>query len=94
MYFSVAMAAVFSSQTALRLIKITDEWNVLQQRIKTATKETGDYNAVSEDLYRITLRNGTAMRTTVSVFQSLARSAPELQATNSQILVGNMTALY
>ncbi|MBA1444800.1 MAG: tape measure protein [Chromatiales bacterium] len=78
--------AYLTVRTAIDLMKFADEWNVLQQRIKTATKKTGDYNDVSRELYAITQRNGVALKDTVSFFQSVARAAPELGATNAEVL--------
>jgi len=75
---------------ALRLARSVllqaDAFNVLQTRVKTATKNTGDYVQVSRELYDITQRNGAALNTTVSLFQSIARAAPELGASNKEVL--------
>lgn len=81
-----AAATYFSVQGARKLLREADAYNVLQQRIKTATKNTGDYADVSRRLYDISQQNGTALGTSVSLFQSLARSAPELKATNDEML--------
>ncbi len=80
------VAGYLSFQFAKKILLEADAYGVLQQRIKTATKETGDYVAVSQSLYNISQRNGTQLATSVSLFQSLARSAPELQATNDEML--------
>ncbi|USF88749.1 tape measure protein [Candidatus Endoriftia persephone] len=79
-------AAYFSVATLIQGLKLADEFNVLQQRIKAATRESGDYAEVSKEIYAITQRNGSAMADTVSVFQSLARSSKELGAANTDIL--------
>ena len=81
-----AVAGYLTFQTARKVLQQADAFGVLQQRIKTATKETGDYVAVSQSLFNISQRNGTQLATTVSLFQNLARSAPELQATNDEML--------
>ncbi|MEW8494235.1 MAG: tape measure protein [Candidatus Thiodiazotropha taylori] len=80
-------AAYFSGQAVLGAIKAADSWDVLQQRIETATKATGDYIMVSEELYRITRENGAAMEGSVSLFQSISRTRKELNASNSDVLV-------
>lgn len=67
-------------------IKLADQYNVLSQRIKTATKETGDYKAVSQQLYEISQKNGASLRDTVGLFQNLSRSRKELGVTNGEIL--------
>lgn len=72
-----------------------DEFNVLQQRIKTATKATGDYKAVSDALYNLSVKTGTNFKATVDVYQGLARQAKELGASNADIvkLTGTMQKL-
>ena len=83
----VLVAKVYVALKIARgLILQADAFQVLQTRIKTATKETGDYVAVSKQIYAISQRNGTELRTTTELFQSIARAAPELQATNKQVL--------
>ena len=81
-----AMAGLAALEAARRVVLLTDSYNVLQQRIKTATKATGDYVRVSKELFAISNKNGTSLRTNVELFQSLARVAPELGASTSQML--------
>lgn len=81
-----AAAAYLSLRTVQALIQQADAFNVLQARIRAATKESGDYALVSDELFRTSQRNGVALETTVALFQSLARSAPELQATREQVI--------
>jgi tape measure domain-containing protein len=75
-----------SLQIAKKLIETADRFNILQDRIKTATKHFGDYNTVSRELFRISQKNGTALESNVELFQRLARAAPELKATQEQVL--------
>lgn len=81
-----AAAAYFTLQTAKRIIADADAYKLLQARLKNATEATGDYAAVSESVYDISQKNGVALATTVGLFQSLARTAPELGVTNDEIL--------
>lgn len=67
-------------------IKLADEYNGLQARIKGVTAATGDYGRVSQELLTISQKNGVAMRDTVSVFQQLQRSAKELGASNADMI--------
>ena len=85
-FLTRAAAAYLTLKTATYVIRQADAFNVLQQRIKTATKETGDYSQVSKELFDISQANGVALENTVSLFQNLARTAPELNATNDQVL--------
>jgi tape measure domain-containing protein len=67
-------------------LTLADTFNVLQARIKNATKETGDYARVSEELGRIAGETGAQLDTTVDVFQRLSQSRKELGATNTDLL--------
>ncbi|MBF0187072.1 MAG: tape measure protein [Magnetococcales bacterium] len=82
-----AAGSYLSLDLAGQLVMQADAYSVLQTRIRTATKETGDYAKVSRRLFEISNQTGTALESTVSVFQSLARSAPELKTSNDQMLV-------
>ncbi len=81
--FGVAAIAIMGAR---ELAQMADRWNTLQQRIKTATRETGDYNQVAQQLFTISQANGVAMESTVSLFQNLARTAPDLGVTNAEVL--------
>lgn len=83
---TAAAAGYLTLRTALRLVAEADAWRLLQARVRNATRETGDYVRVSRELYSTSQRNGTALESTVSLFQSISRSGKELNATNSEIL--------
>lgn len=83
----VAAATTYLTiSSAIRALRMADNFNVLQQRIKTATKATGDYTQVSGELFDMAQRSGVQLSNTVDVFQRLARAANELGANNQQIL--------
>lgn len=83
---AAGVAAAFTVSGAKRLLETASSFNTLNQRVKTATKETGDYAVVQERLYRIAIKNGAQMTDTVSVYQGLARSAKELGASSKDVL--------
>ncbi|MBV2125726.1 MAG: tape measure protein [Candidatus Thiodiazotropha sp. (ex Ctena orbiculata)] len=83
---AAAAAAYFSGQAVLGAITAADNWALYEQRIRTATKATGDHLLVSKELYQITAQNGAAMEGSVSLFQSISRARNELGATNTDIL--------
>lgn len=83
---AAAAGTYLSIASAIKALRIADEYQVLDQRIRTATKSTGDYVRVSQEVYAISQRNGTVLKDTVSTFQSLSRSASELGASNTEIL--------
>lgn len=81
------LGAVSVGYLVREFVTLTDQYNVLDQRIKTATRSTGDYNRVAKDLYAITQENGAVLRDTVSVFQQFSRSKEALGATNEEMLI-------
>lgn len=83
---AAGVAAAFTVSSAKRLLETASSYNTLNQRVKTATKETGDYAVVQERLYKIAIKNGAQMSDTVSVYQGLARSAKELGASSKDVL--------
>jgi tape measure domain-containing protein len=82
-----AAGAYVSVQTAIKALRIADEYQRIQTQIKLATKETGDYNRVSKQLYQISQRNSASLEATVSVFRGVARSAKELKASQRDVLI-------
>lgn len=83
---AAAATAYFTLQGAVHLLREADAYKQLQARIKIATQATGDYNKVSAELSRISKENGVALESSVGLFQSLARTAPELGVTNKQVI--------
>ena len=81
-----AAAAYVTVAAAIRKLKLADQFQQLDQRVKTATRSTGDYVRVSQDLYTVTQRNGAALSDTVSIFQRLSLARQELKATNDEII--------
>lgn len=70
----------------INAISRTDSFNVLTQRIKTATKATGDFAEINAELYRITQANRSNFESTVEMFQRMSTARTELEATNAQML--------
>lgn len=68
------------------IANIAADFNGLQTRIQTATRETRDYNAVSAEIYAISQKNGVALQSSVELFQRMATSRKDLNATNSAML--------
>lgn len=83
---AAAFTAYLSLRTAVDVLATADAYGVLDTRIRTATKATGDYVAVNGRLREISSANGIALQTTVELFQSIARTAPELEASNAEVL--------
>ena len=81
-----AAATYISLRMVYRLLRQADAYNVLQARIKNATRETGDYVAINRELYALSRQTGTALKDTVDVFQRLAQSRRDLGATNDELV--------
>ena len=82
----VALGLAVGVDSIRRAVLLADEFKVLENRVRTATKSTGDFNKVNKELFDISQRTGTALRGNVSLFQSLARSASEIGVTNDEVL--------
>lgn len=82
----IAGLAALGVDSVGNVLQMADKFNTLEQRIKTATKATGDFAQVNQQLFQIAQKNGAAFADTVGVFQSLARASKELGATNKDML--------
>lgn len=81
-----AFVAMGLGQVAKDALITADNFNVLQERIKNATKGTGDYAAVSQQLFEIAKSTGSELQASVEVFQRLALGAKDLGVSNDDIL--------
>jgi tape measure domain-containing protein len=81
-----ALAVGAAGAMAVSAVRAADRYNVLQGRIKEATRATGDYNSVSRELFAIAQSTGTALESNVELFQRMAAGAREFGATNTEIL--------
>jgi tape measure domain-containing protein len=81
-----AIKGAIAVESIRRGLLLADSYLILQQRIKTATGAVGDYNKVSQELFRISNKTGSSLAGNVSLFQSLARVAPSLNATRAETL--------
>lgn len=83
-------AGIYAAFEALNGVKaianIAADFNGLQQRLQTATRETRDYNQVSAEIFAISQKNGVALESSVELFQRMATSRKDLKATNSAML--------
>ncbi len=82
----VAAAGAIGAGSISQALKMADTYNTLNQRIKIATLSTKDYVAVSDQLAKISAKNGASLADTVKLFQNIARTRTELGVTNKEIL--------
>ena len=80
--FAVALGVT----TVKRILQTADSVRALKIRVDTATKATGNFNAVWEELRDISQSVGGEMTTAVSTFQDLARVKETLVATDRDML--------
>lgn len=84
---TAALYAAFETFNAVKgFATVASEFDGLQQRIKTATRETHDYNQVSAEMFDISQKNGVALSASVDLFQRMATSRKDLKATNAEML--------
>ena len=68
-------------------VRLTDQATNLNNQIKAATRATGEFTQVSEELKDVSNETLTPLRTSVALYREVARLRPELQATLEQELV-------
>jgi tape measure domain-containing protein len=81
-----AVAAYLTVQTAIKALRLADDFQVLRGQIERSTKSQAEFNRVWARLYRISQDNGAALDATVRLFRGINRSASELGATTEQVL--------
>ncbi len=66
--------------------RLSDRFNQLSVRIRTATRETGDFARVQRTLIGIAVDTGASLETAVDTFQAFSRVRDDIGATNDQVL--------
>lgn len=81
-----ALMGVAGSFGVLQALKIADSYQLLMARVQGVTRATGDYIRISNELFSISQRTGTALEANVQLFQRVTIGARELGKTNSEVL--------
>jgi tape measure domain-containing protein len=81
-----AFAGVTAGIAVGKILEMADSYNVLQSRIVMATKATGDYLGVSQQLFKISQQTGASLKDSTDVFQRLSLAAGNLGASNKDLL--------
>ncbi|MBL4802644.1 MAG: tape measure protein, partial [Emcibacter sp.] len=84
----LAAAVVLAGRQALLT---ADKIDVLQDRIKDATRESGGFNKVWDGITATAIKTGSVLGNNVELFQRLSIAAGDLGATNTDILRLNET---
>jgi len=70
---AAAFAAVYAAAaSSMKGVKMADEFNLLETRVRTATKATGDFSSVFNSLTSNAMASGASLEGTVSAFQSIS----------------------
>lgn len=73
-------------QGASALARIADEANVLQARLKLATKSQEEFNAAQQATFGIAQRTQTSLGTTINLYSKLERSTRDLGINQATLL--------
>ena len=84
--FLPALSVGVAVEGLRRAALLADEFQVLENRVRTATRSTGDFAKVNQELFAISQRTGSALRGNVALFQSFSRSAKDVGITNDEVL--------
>lgn len=80
------LGALISARALAEFAQFSDRYNQLATRIRTATRETGDFQKVQASLLATSISTGTALEDSVETFQALSRVREDIGATNDQML--------
>lgn len=83
---SRALTRLITAEAIRRTVLFTDQFRLLEQRVKIATKQFGSFNRVFSSLKKTSIETGTALEANVTLFQALARTADDIGATEEQVL--------
>lgn len=86
-----AFAGLISADVVRRTATLADEYNTLTQRVRTATKETGDFDRVMQGLLASAARTGSEFSATIDVFQAISRIRDDIGITNEQAIIFGRT---
>jgi tape measure domain-containing protein len=82
----LAVAALVSLDQIRRIGSMSDQFNQLAVRIKTATRFTNDFVKVQKELADISVTTGASFESQIDAFQGISRIREGLGASNEQVL--------
>lgn len=71
---------------AIESLKLADQYEQLQGKLRVVTESTKDYALVSSQLYDISIKTGTTLNNNVTLFQQLSIAAKGIGASNQDIV--------
>jgi len=84
--FAAIYVASLTKDAIKNTILLADNMGMLEDRIKSATRETGGFKDVWDGLLATSLKTGSSLDASVSLFQRLAFTQKELGATNKDMV--------
>ncbi len=81
-----ALMPLMSAFAVLESIRMADQFALLQARVQNATSSTEEFNMAFTTLKNIASETGSALETSVSVFQRLSLVKQDLKASTEQML--------
>jgi len=83
---SRAIGALSTAFSALQVIKMADQYTVMEARLKSVAKTTQETTRMMGELRRISNATGSEMNTSLSILQRLSFVREEIKATNNDML--------
>jgi hypothetical protein len=81
-----AVAGAVAGFSAVEVLKVADNYKLLEARLRVLTSATNDYSQVLATLERNSQANGSGFKDTLDLFAKLQPITKDLQATNQQTL--------
>jgi tape measure domain-containing protein len=83
---TTAITAFISVAGAIQSLKIADQYQLMNDRIRLATEATGDFAKVQSELFRVSQQTGTGLQNNVELFDRIRIGAQELGKSNIEVL--------
>ena len=84
--FGGILGGISLGYAAISIGKLSDEYLILQDRLRDATDSQADYNTTTKKLGDIAKSTGVDLQTIVSLYQNVSRSKGEINKSNDDIL--------
>jgi len=82
----LAIVAAGAAAGVQVFVTAADNFQSLEARVKDATRSTGDFKEIFQDLQDVSLQTGTSLKENVSLFQRLSSASKTLGASNKELI--------
>jgi tape measure domain-containing protein len=83
---TAAITSFISVAGAIQSLRIADQYQLMNDRIRLATEATGDFAKVQSELFRVSQQTGTGLQNNVELFDRIRIGAQELGKSNIEVL--------